>query len=210
MTSHKRPQATMNCLVCNKSFQADRSKVLRGTRKCCSISCRGRVAASKQINGGRKPKHGGCVNGRLSPLYKRWSSMKSRCHSEACAKFGRYGARNIRVCKKWRDSFKAFEEWSRANGFRPELQLDRKDNNKGYSPTNCRWVTCIENQANRHNSLIFPSGETTAQVADRLGMSPNSIRERLKRGMTPEQAMTLKPVPNGYERKTFNLNLWKP
>lgn len=135
--------------------------------------------------------------------------MKARCHSESCAKFGRYGARGITVCKEWRDSFATFEKWALTNGFKPTLQLDRINNNKGYSPKNCRWITCMENQANRRNSLIFPSGETTSQVAARLGMSPNSIRERLKRGMTFEQAMKLKPVPNGYARKTFKLNLWE-
>lgn len=208
--THRRPQATTTCVVCHKAFQAERSKIAKGKRTCCSKSCRGRIAVSKQTNGGRKPTHGGCVGGKLTPLYSRWSSMKARCHSSTCQKYGRYGARGITMCKEWRDSFRAFERWSLENGFLPELQIDRINNDRGYSPKNCRWITGIENQANRHNSLIFPSGETTAQVAARLGMSPNSIRERLKRGMTPEQAMTLQPVPNGYERKTFKLNLWKP
>jgi hypothetical protein len=205
MTKYLRPQATAICVVCNKEFQSVRSKIVNGERKCCSISCRGRLAVSKQKNGGRKPKHGGCVNGELSPLYQRWAGMKARCHSESCVKYGGYGARGITVCEEWRNNFKNFETWALANGFSDNLQIDRIDNYNGYSPENCRWVTCIQNQANRRRSIIFPSGETTAQVARRLGMSPNSIRERIKRGMTMEQAMTIPSVPNGIERKTFKL-----
>jgi hypothetical protein len=37
-------------------------------------------------------------------------------------------------------------------------------------------------------------------------MSANSIRERLRRGMSHEQAMTMPPVPNGIERKNFKPN----
>lgn len=206
MKNYKRPQSSAICPVCGKVFTAERSKIARGTRTVCSISCRGRLAVSKQKNGGRKPSHGGCVNGLLSPLYRRWSAMKARCHSTSCVKYGRYGARGITVCEEWRNSFKEFETWALGHGFREDLQIDRIDNEKGYSPENCRWVTCLQNQANRHNSIIFPSGETTAQVGERLGLSPNSIRERLRRGMTLEQAMTIPPVPNGIKRKTFKLN----
>lgn len=160
---------------------------------------------------GRPPLHGGCAGGSLSPLYKRWSGMIGRCHKPKNNKFHRYGADGITVCDEWRKSFSAFELWSSENGFDPSLQIDRIDNNKGYSPENCRWVTPIVNQANRRSSIIFPSGETTAQVAARLGMSPNGIRGRLAAGMPIELAMMLPFTPNGGKRKWFRkskLNLW--
>lgn len=208
MKKYTRPQIKIKCSVCGIMFQAERSKAINGTRKCCSMSCRGRKAASCQEKTGRSPVHGGCAGGVLSPLYRRWSGIKARCHSTANAKYGTYGARGIAMCTEWRESFSEFRNWAMENGFKPNLQIDRIDNNKGYCPSNCRWVTQLQNQANRRRSIIFPSGETTAEVAKRLGMSPNSIRERLRRGMTKTQAMTIKPVPNGYARTSFNLNLW--
>ncbi len=210
---YNRPTASMRCKVCGRKFIAERSKVLSGARKCCSKRCRGMVAASLNKNPGRKPVHGACVGGILTALYRRWASMKARCHSASCLKYGRYGARGITVCDEWRDSFAVFRDWAIKSGFREELQIDRIDNDKGYYPANCRWVTCLKNQANRARSIIFPTGETTEEVATRLGMAGNSIRERLRRGMTKQEAMTLPYTPNGGKRKHFkrhHLNLWEP
>lgn len=175
----------------------------RSNRTCCSKRCRSQRAVSLQTNGGRKPIHGGCVGGVLSPIYRRWSLIKARCHSPSNNKFGVYGARGIHMCQEWRDSFSAFKRWAEIAGFSPELQIDRIDNDLGYSPDNCRWVTLVENQANRRKSIIFPTGETTAQVAARLGMRAHSIRERLKSGMTMELAGSMPFIPNGNQRKTF-------
>ena len=36
-------------------------------------------------------------------------------------------------------------------GIKKGLQLDRRDNDKGYSPDNCRWVTSAVNNFNRRN-----------------------------------------------------------
>lgn len=209
MKNKPRPTATAICKVCGNEFTAERSKILSGARTLCSKSCRGRLAAFLQTNGGRHPNHGACVGGTTSPLYRRWAAMKARCHSKSSLKFGRYGARGITVCDEWRNSFNSFKEWSLNNGFHQSLQIDRINNDLGYSPENCRWVSCLVNQSNRSNSIIFPSGETTQEVADRLGLTPNAIRSRLKKGMSMEKAMSLPPVPNGNARKDFKLNRWQ-
>lgn len=206
---YQRPTATTRCVVCGALFLAERFRVVRGMKKCCSISCRGRWAATGATGTGRKPLHGGCVGGKPSPLYRRWAGIKSRCHSKFCVKFGAYGARGIRMCKQWFRSFSKFRDWAVRNGFSPELQIDRIDNGKGYSPSNCRWVTCVQNAANRRRSLIFPTGETTAQVAKRIGLTPSALRYRIQAGMTLRQAMTIPPIPNGQARKTFNVSEWE-
>jgi hypothetical protein len=157
---------------------------------------------------GRKPTHGGCIGGVLSPIYKRWMGIMGRCHCRSNTRYKDYGGKGIVVCTRWHD-FSEFRRWAEESGFEPSLQIDRIDNSKGYSPRNCRWVTCKKNQANRSRSVIFPDGRTTAEVAASLGMSPKSIYNRLKRGMTMDQAMTMPCVPNGFVRKTFNLGLWK-
>ena len=52
------------------------------------------------------------------------------------------------VCDEWLD-FTNFYRWAMANGYRRELEIDRIDNTRGYSPDNCRWVTHAEQLRNR-------------------------------------------------------------
>lgn len=73
-------------------------------------------------------------------LYRRWQAMKKRCNL-----YSSYKSREIRVCDEWINDFIAFKHWAECNGADPSLELDRKDNNLGYFPENCRWVTHKEN-----------------------------------------------------------------
>jgi hypothetical protein len=75
--------------------------------------------------------------------------MKCRCHDERHQHYQQYGGRGIRVCEEWRRSFDVFLDWAMRNGYRSGLQIDRIDNDKGYCPENCRFVTCAENQRNK-------------------------------------------------------------
>lgn len=88
-------------------------------------------------------KHGKCNH----ILYRTWESMKQRCNNSNSTNYANYGARGITVSERWSDSFEDFlkdmEEYHKEG-----LQLDRIDNNKGYSRENCRWVT---RQQNLHN-----------------------------------------------------------
>jgi hypothetical protein len=77
------------------------------------------------------------------PLYKRWSYMKTRCIADDKKKW--YKDRNITVCDEWKNNYKAFYEWSIDNGFNEDLELDRINNDLGYSPNNCQWITHKEN-----------------------------------------------------------------
>lgn len=90
-------------------------------------------------------------------LINRREGMIERCNNANHRKYSNYGGRGITVCQAWLDSPQAFVDWALANGFSPELQIDRIDNNKGYSPDNCRWVTARDNIRNRSNSVITPT-----------------------------------------------------
>lgn len=84
-----------------------------------------------------------------SPIYLVWRDMKQRCYNEKNASWKYYGARGIKVCDRWNKFENFFEDMSP----RPDkYQLDRIDNEKGYEPNNCRWVSCAENNNNRRNS----------------------------------------------------------
>ena len=84
-----------------------------------------------------------------TPTYKSWKSMKERCSRPDNASYLAYGGRGIRVCQRW-ESFMAFLE---DMGERPSLdhQIDRRDPDGHYEPSNCRWLTRAENNARRRD-----------------------------------------------------------
>jgi hypothetical protein len=45
------------------------------------------------------------------------------------------------MCDEWNESFESFRNWAYNNGYNDSLTIDRKNNDKGYSPDNCRCVS---------------------------------------------------------------------
>jgi len=135
--------------------------------------------------------------------YRAWEGMKTRCYNPASPNYKDYGGRGITVCKRWRDSFTAFFT---DMGPKPSRvhSLDRKDNSKGYSPSNCRWATHLEQQQNtRFNHNITAFGETLvlSEWARRRGIEQTALSNRIKAGRSPEEALT---TPS---RKRFDPNV---
>ena len=84
-----------------------------------------------------------------STLLTTYYSMLSRCYNPNTQNFPYYGGRGITVCKSWIKNKEHFLRWATSR-YMPGLEIDRIDNNKGYSPRNCRFVTHAENLANRN------------------------------------------------------------
>jgi hypothetical protein len=125
-------------------------------------------------------------------LYRIWHQMISRCYNKRNNRYKVYGARGITVCPAWRSNFLAFREWALSNSYKDDLQIDRRKNNEGYSPSNCRFVTAKQNSNNRRGSKLYVfRGRLLNQsdIAKEIGIHPSSFSERLRRGQSIDEAV---------------------
>lgn len=132
------------------------------------------------------PKHGL----RWHSAYNCWNGMMQRCHNPNSNSYRIYGGRGILVCRRWR----SVKNFVADMGEKPKGEtLDRIDNNKGYSPSNCRWATSEEQNNNLRKSVKLKfNGKTLtlAQWSRKLGISRNTIKGRWRRGMSVERILT--------------------
>jgi predicted DNA-binding transcriptional regulator AlpA len=131
----------------------------------------------------------GCMTGRLigtknsthgmskHPAYAIWRSMRDRCRLPSHQAWANYGGRGITVCERW-NSFENFWEDMGAT-YQRGLDLDRRDNNAGYSKENCRWVSRKVNALNKRNYR----GVDIATIAAETGISRSTLYYRLNRGL---------------------------
>ena len=127
------------------------------------------------------------------PLYKTWRHMVDRCTDENDEAYHHYGGRGIKVCDEWLKSPKNF---IRDMGPKPSPYhtLDRKNNDDGYNPNNCRWVTPFEQSRNtRRNIKYLYKGQLyiVADLAKKLNVSAHMLKYRLEqKKMTLEEALS--------------------
>lgn len=89
------------------------------------------------------------------PLFTVWNGILGRCNCVTHKQYEDYGARGIIICKEWETDFVAFYNWAISNGWTNEnrLTVDRKNNDAGYSPENCRMVTNTIQQRNKRSNI---------------------------------------------------------
>ena len=125
-------------------------------------------------------------------LYQTWQNIKKRCLNYKDKNYKNYGGRGIEICNEWLNPNNFFK-WALNNGYSDNLTIDRIDNNKGYTPNNCRWTT-LKTQANnkRNNHLLTFKGKTKTMIqwADKFKINYYTLSTRLKRNWTTERALT--------------------
>lgn len=143
----------------------------------------------------------GCVNtaklgslrrthgGTRTRLHNIWTLMKRRCRNPQDKAYPSYGGRGISLCEEW-SIFEPFRDWSEANGYSPDLTIDRINNNGGYHPDNCRWATKGAQSQNRRNVHMTDDGRVAIEVARENGITVGAYKGRLRAGWPAHLAAT--------------------
>jgi hypothetical protein len=128
---------------------------------------------------------------RTHPLYNIWTEMNRRCRATNRNNSDTYSLKGISVCERWQGN-NGFTNWLGDMGERPtdNHTLERIDNNKGYSPENCRWATKAEQNRNRSDTtrLVYNGKKMcAAELARIIGINPSTVRRRHHKGQSGDE-----------------------
>lgn len=167
---------------CGKEKIVIRGNLLSGKTLSCGCLQKERAIKATQLPDDR------------ARLHKILSHMIFRCEDNRSNRYHRYGERGITVCDEWKNDKEAFCKWALSNGYKPGLTIDRIDNDKGYSPDNCRWVTTQEQSLNTSTNVnITYNGKTQTlkEWARELGIKNTTLHNRIHYyGWSIEKAFT--------------------
>ena len=162
-----------SCLCfCGVEFTATTKVIRSGAKRSCGCI--------KRDNAKKHGKSGGKV-------YTSWAGMIQRCTNINNPKFYRYGERGITVCDRWIKSFDNFYCDMGEPLIKGRFSIGRIDNDEGYSPSNCRWESDIQqaNNTSRTRLFLFKGVERTSRsIADEYGLSYDLVYNRLFNGLS--------------------------
>lgn len=135
---------------CGKEFVTRLDGLKNGHTTSCGCK------SDKWMSSGQMNRKHGLSNDRA---YWVWTKVKARCYNSNCREYKNYGARGVKMCNEWLNP-KTFIEWAYANGYdntapKGQCTLDRIDVNGNYEPSNCRFITNLDQQNNRRDCRKF-------------------------------------------------------
>ena len=171
-----------NCVFGNKNCKINNSKSQKSKKSA-------KETKRKKVEAG--------IIGKIQEdeLYMTYHGMHGRCERESHPSYVNYGARGISVCKEWsgKDGFFNFKKWAMNNGWVKGLTLERKNNDEGYYPDNCKFATRIEQNYHRRNNIMYeysgikmPLGMIAKLEDVKYGLLYTRVREN---GMSVTQAL---------------------
>lgn len=180
---------------CGGSVEAFSQNLRSGRTTSCGCTYARAKAA-------RATRHGHASRSGRTAEWLSWHAMRRRCDDARSPAFRDYGGRGITVCERWR----SFEAFLADMGRRPSAahSIDRINNDGNYEPGNCRWATQTEQSRNqRSNRMSTHNGQTkcTAEWAEASGIAYSTLKSRLLRGMSIEDAVSLSADRNDRRRK---------
>lgn len=124
--------------------------------------------------------------------YRIWCSMISRCHSSTSSGYHKYGARGIKVYRRWRQSFEEFYLYV-GSAPSPKHGIDRINNSKGYFPGNVRWATQEEQSRNKTTNIWLELGAKRLILKDwarEMGLPYGTLYRRFRVGWDVNRILT--------------------
>jgi hypothetical protein len=129
-----------------------------------------------------------------------WANIMRRCYDPDYPQFSYYGGRGIDVCERWHD----FGLFAQDVSPRPDgLSLDRIDNDRGYSPGNCRWADAHQQAQNRRSCVkltVDGVTKTAAEWARIAGFNAATVIWRRRQGW-PDKEAVFGPSKTWHKRK---------
>lgn len=179
---------------CGTRTIVQRSNLTGGTTQSCG--CLARELSSK-----RATLHGATRKGARTRGWDAWNSMMRRCYDTANLGYVNYGGRGITVCERWHEAAIFLADMGEPS---KGLSLGRIDNERGYSPGNCRWETPTQQMNNtRVNVRLRFRGKTltVTQWATVLGVPRQRLFKRLQYGWSIAEVLTQGKVVGRREKK---------
>ena len=135
-----------HCNYCGRDAYIPLGRLMNGQQSCGKCSYQ-RDLASKRMTIWKTDLE--------KALAKRFNGMLVRCYNKKDKNYADYGGRGIYICKEWTDDRRNFVDWGLKTGFRPDLYIDRIDNDGPYAPWNCRWVSGFCQANNTRKNRFF-------------------------------------------------------
>lgn len=127
---------------------------------------------------------------RIEQIY--WN-MIQRCYNKNNPNYKNYGGRGIKICDEWRSSIHCFQDWAFSHGYNENLTIERIDVNGNYCQENCTWIPRSEQQKNKRAIKKYEyNGKLLclSDIASESGVKYSMLQQRIKRGMSLENALT--------------------
>lgn len=139
---------------------------------------------------------------RLQHIY---AQMKQRCYKENNHIYKYYGGRGIIIFKEWLENSQNFYNWALQNGYNNDLTIERINVNGNYEPSNCKWITKIQQGYNKTNSKLYTISNETKCLSEWCkiyNINYFLVRRRLILGWDIEDALT-KPIDTKKRNKLY-------